>query len=563
MTDLLGSQTASSPVQPVAGSTATASTGPGTGGTFPQTAMGGNSPLDKYLPSAQTILAGMTPGTFSSDYGVSSSQMPTFLDSTGKLNGAAAEWVAYHLMSQPDRQNLQDILATAGLMKPADANGLIGMASNDAYRSLVGVAASQGASVDYMITQINQGGIGAVQEQIQGQLATAQRNATQPIVATVTSPTTLSADITSAFETALGYSPDQKQIQSFISQVQGQETTYAEAPRTEAAAMAAQAHSEESALNKLGLDGVDTVIQAYQAAVSGTKMPGAGTVQGPVNGATATPGQPEGSPLQPGTVPDFTSQGIGSATLQGSTQTTQQQVPPGLWAQFTNSLMHGVLPGPGSSTPDATKTTTTHTMRGVPTQPGMGAAGSTPTYGGLFALSAADWKKAQSIYSPASKYATPGAAPQSVQLAAFSSLLTNQYDANGGSWSKAVASIASGSPFGTAEGTHLSAFGNSVAAEVNNQIAAIQNEVNNSSVTTKVSQPDAVAEANLAAKQSDPSSYEAAQIGSWGSVLNKMLSGSPSMYNQSSSDTFTGPVSAQAMTSAQAAAPTTVGAGAP
>jgi hypothetical protein len=101
-----------------------------------------------------------------------------------------------------------------------------------------------------------------------------------------------------------------------------------------------------------------------------------------------------------------------------------------------------------------------------------------------------------------------------------------------------------------------------VAAEVNNQITALQNQVNNSSVTVKVAAPDATAEANLAAKQSDPAGYEAAQTASWGSVLNKMLSGSPSMYNQSTADTFTGPVSAQ-MATAQASAPTTVGAGAP
>jgi len=76
----------------------------------------------------------------------------------------------------------------------------------------------------------------------------------------------------------------------------------------------------------------------------------------------------------------------------------------------------------------------------------------------------------------------------------------------------------------------------------------------------KTSAPDVTAEANLAAKQSDPAGYEAAQTASWGSVLNKMLSGTPSFYNQSSSDTFTGPVGAQAAT-AQASAPTTVGAG--
>src|ERR1019366_209611 len=135
MTDLLGSQTPASPVQPAAGSTATVgspapttpapttpaptSTGSGTGGSFPQTSTG-NSPLDPYMAAANQILAGLTPGTFSSDYGVTSSQMPTFLDASGKLNSAAAEWVAYHLMSQPDRQNLQDILVTAGMMKSVD-----------------------------------------------------------------------------------------------------------------------------------------------------------------------------------------------------------------------------------------------------------------------------------------------------------------------------------------------------------------------------------------------------------------------------------------------------------
>src|ERR1035437_4535755 len=417
MTDLLGSQTASSPVQPVAGSTATP-TGAGTGGTFPQTAMGGNSPLDKNLPSAQTILAGVTPGTFSSDYGVSSSQMPTFLDSTGKLNGAAAEWVAYHLMSQPDRQNLQDILATAGLMKPADANGLIGMASNDAYRSLVGVAASQGASVDYMITQINQGGIGAVQESIQSQLATAQRNATAPIVATETSPTTLSATLTSAFENALGYSPDQAQIQSFISQVQGQETAAASGPRDVAAAQLAQAHSEESALNKLGLDGVDTVIQAYQAAVSGTKMPGAGTTQGPVTGAVATPGEqkfePPGSPLAPGTVPLCApgQGGIEGGTIvpSGKTQNVPTGAnPTGVIGQAEGLLARGlsdVLPLPGtasglggpSPTPARQRPTTkgqqtTSTPVVLPTN----TPGTTKTYGGLYALSSADWLEATKL----------------------------------------------------------------------------------------------------------------------------------------------------------------------
>ena len=149
-----------------------------------------------------------------------------------------------------------------------------------------------------------------------------------------------------------------------------------------------------------------------------------------------------------------------------------------------------------------------------------------------------------------------------MQLGAFTSLLSNAYDQNGGSWSKAISSIASGTPFGSAEGSHLSAFGDQVASQVNDQIAALQNQVNDTSVTTKVSAPDATAEANLAAKQSDPTGYYAAQSASWGEELNKMLSGTSSMYDQTSADTFTGPVGAEAAT-ASATAPTTVGAGAP
>ena len=551
MTDLLGSTTS-----PPAG--AAPGTGAGTGGSFPQAQ--NNSPLDRYMAAAQQVLAGLTPGTFSSDYGVSPAEMPTFLDPSGKLNTAAQEWVAYHLMSQPDRQNLQDILVTAGMMKATDATGIVGTASNDAYRLLIGVATSQGASVDYMLTQINQGGLGSVQSEIQANLATAQKNATQPIVATVENPTTLSATITSAFENALGYSPDQAQISSFINQVQGQDTAYAQAPRTEAAAQLAMAHSEESALNKLGPDGIDTVIQAYQAAVSGTKLPGAGTTQGPQIGniTTGMPGQfpTPGTQMAPGNQARITPQGteVGADTLPtvGSKTITAPGLP------------GGGIPGIhfGSTAPLKLNIPTYTTAPGgiAPSLPA--GANTTKTYGGLYALSAADWKKAQADYAPAKKYATPGEAPQAVQLGAFSAVLQSAYDSTG-SWSKAVASIASGSPFGTAEGTHLSTFGNQVAAEVNNQISALQNQVNNDTVTTKVSQPDATAEANLAAKQSDPSGYEAAQSASWGSVLNKMLSGTTSMYNQSASDTFTGPVSEQAMTTAQAAAPTTVGAGAP
>lgn len=545
------------------GTTTTPSSSAGTAGMFAGSSSG-NSVSDQ-LVAIQTQLKSMSPAQFFAAYDITSTTQALYLSSAGGLNDNAVYLAYYKSLNQQERQQLQSQMVTVGALPAADANGLENSASKAAWESLIGQSAAQGTNVLSYLAQ-NATGTNSIQNQISANLTRAQQNAVQPIVATVENPTTLSATITAAFETALGYSPDQAQIQSFVSQVQGQDTAYAQAPRTEAQAQINLAHSQESALNKLGPEGIDSVIQAYQAAVSGTKMPGAGTVQGPANGAQPTPGQtnfePPGSPLAPGTVPAFNASGqVGGATVAPSAQAKTVQTPadPSLGASIGADISHmnfaGAQPG--------TKTSYDVTSTANPTSFQAGTPGTTPIYGGLYALSAADWKKAQADYAPAKKYATPGAAPSSVQLGAFSAVLQSAYDSNGGSWSKAVASIASGSPFGTAEGTHLSNFGNQVATEVNNQIASLQSQVNNDTVTTKVSAPDATAEANLAAKQSDPTGYYAAQDASWGSVLNKMLSGTPSMYNQSSSDTFTGPVGAQAATAPAAAAPTTVGAGAP
>lgn len=500
----------------------------------------------------------MDPTTFFADYKVDSTEQETY-ETNGKLNLNAANLIWYASLDQASRQIIQQGLVNVGYLTDTAATGEYNSTTLDAFQNLVG-AVSQTYGPGYAPTYLDQvaGGTSGIQNQISANLTKATESATQPIVASVENPTTLSADITAAFETALGYSPDQTQIQSFISQVQGQDTTYAEAPRTEAQQQIDQAHSEESALNKLGPDGIDSVIQAYQAAVNGTKMPGAGTVQGPVNGAIPNPGTPIGSPLQPGTVPTMTSEGqVVGGQVKGTTKTTTSTPTPaggisGFFDNFANFATGGTsLFGKGGDTGSngqvgTSKTTTTQSVKAVPNGSlPANTPNTTPTYGGLYALSAADWKKAQDDYAPAKKYATPGSAPESVQLGAFSAVLQSAYDSSG-SWSKAVASIASGSPFGTAEGTHLSNFGNQVAAEVNSQIDAVQNQVNNDTVTTKVTAPDATAEADLAAKQSDPTGYYAAQDASWGSVLNKMLSGTPDMYDQASSDTFTGPVASEA-----------------
>lgn len=534
-------------------STPPASTPPATGsatGSFPMSTTG-SSPLDAYLGPAQQILNNLNSSSsgaasFSSEYGVTSAEMPQFLNASGQLNSYAQEWIAFRLMSPSDRLSMENILATAGLLKSTDATGVVSTVGDSAFRSLIGIAASQGTSANSLVTQIDQGGLGQTQTDIQNNLAQAQKNLSAPIAITETNPTTLAAQLTNAFDQALGYAPDQKQIQAFIDQIQGQETTYGSAPRAEAQAQVDLAHSQESALNALGVNGIDSVLQAYQAAVNGTKLPGVGTNQGPVNGSTpnaATPlpaGTPTpGSALPAGVTERYTPQGnlVGGDILPTTTSQTTQAPEGGVAGFVDNNILHKNV---------TTPTTTSQTSFAHQTAPfaPANAAGSTPTHGGIYALSPQDWAEARKLLPGLIKAnTTPGSVGASIQQAAMTALLQNQYDNNGGSWSKAISTIASGTPFGTAKGTHLSAFGDQVAAEVNSQISSLQNQVNTDAVTVKVAQPDAAAEASAAAKSADPVGYYAANAGSWGEVLNQMLAGAPLMYGQGTADTFSGPVS--------------------
>lgn len=586
---LIPPQTPSSPVQPAGGSnssipvygsssTAPTTSGPtaqapaptngaGTGGTFPGASAG--STTASQLAVIENDLKSVTPSQFFAAYKISSADQQLYL-ANGALNINAVYLAWYKSLNQSDRQSVQSQMANIGVIPQTDANGLDNPTALGAFTGLLGSTSAQGTNVLDYLNQ-NATGTNAIQNQISTGLTLAQKNAAAPEIVTQTNPTTLAADITNAFDQALGYAPDAKQIQSFIDQIQGQETTYGSAPRAEAQAQIANAHAEESALNQIGPNGLDTVIQAYQAAVNGTKLPGAGTVQGPVNGAVANApstvhdplaAQAPGSALPPGVAERYSSTGqlIGANIMPTPDGTTQQNVAPGIVGQARNFIQSAI----GDRTnADATVPVTQYGMAHN-VMPGLapGTANTTPTHGGLYALSPADWSQAQSLYSAAKKYSTPGSAPQSVQLGAISALLQHQYDSNGGSWSKAVATLATGSPLGKAEGTHLSAFGDSVANEVNSQIAALQNQVNNSTVTTKVSAPDANAEASAAAKQSDPVGYYAANAGSWGEVLNQMIAGAPLMYGQGTQDTFSGPVPtaiAGSPTAAPSAAPTSGG----
>lgn len=534
------------PNSPTTTTTVSASTA-GTGGSFPQT------PSE---PVTQQSVLSMSPAQFFQDFHITTSIEQQLYVTNGKLNISAYDLAWYVSLPQQEKQTIQQELVNTGQLAASDANGLNNSTALSAWKGLIGLAQQQGTDAKtWIFNQVaSSSGTNAIQNTISSQITAATKNLSAPLTITQTNPTTLAAQLTNAFDQALGYAPDQKQIQSFIDQIQGQETTYGSAPRAEAQAQITQAHAQESALNQLGPNGLDSVISAYQAAVTGTKLPGAGTVQGPFNGAVQNPATPlptgtpaPGSALPAGVTERYTPEGNlvgGDIMPTSSTVITRPaiSIPGGQPVGYFGGGLGYVQPD-HLNVPAQTKTIPSFVHQTAPLPP-AGAAGTTPTHGGIFALSPQDWVEAKKLIPGLIKanMTTPGLAPLAVQHAAISALLQNAYETHGNSWSKAISSIASGSPFGTAEGTHLSAFGDQVAAEVNNQITALQSQVNNDAITTKVTAPDAPAEASAAAKQADPVGYYAANSASWGNELNQMLTGAPLMYGQGTSDTFSGPV---------------------
>lgn len=502
--------------------------GAGTGGSFPQ---GGNAmvptgskPNDLVTQAAQNLIntvgdnaaksiATMTQAQFLDSYnhyGVTSSNINLFVNSDGHPNANGLQLAWYVSLPQSERQVVQEAMATLGLITPAQATGDLSNSPNGAFIGVLGQSTALGVSADSYLNELG-GGTAAIQNQISQNLTAAQKAATQPITVSNTNPTTLNADLTTAFDQDLGYAPSAAQEQSFSQQVQGQETNYAEAPRQEAQQQVAQAQQEENALANIGPDGIDLITRAYAAAVSGTKLPGAGTTQGPSIGTATAPGNADQGPYLPGRNPNAYVQQDGPP-YQGRVPTTM--VPP------TKNANGTITPAPGSQL--------------------AGALGN--AYGGLYALNNADWAEAQKLVPSAKSFKTPGAAPESVQTSAFQALFQNAYEQNGGNSEQAIMSIAQGTPLGTTQGTHMSNLAQNITQEVNNQISNVQNEVNNSAVTVKVTQPDAAAEAQLAAKSADPAGYYAANYAAGSDLLSQILSGAFRAYDYSTSDTFSGPV---------------------
>lgn len=583
-------------------------------GSFPttDTVPATGSVLDSQMQSAEQIAASLTAASFTSDYmNGSTSQAAQFV--TGNtVNAAGVQWIAYQLLPEADRVTLQQQMVTAGALSAAAVSGQASTTSNDAFRRLLGIAQSQSAPgkppipVGTLLAQADENGIGPIQQQLSANVASATAEEAKPLAISETNPSTIEAAANQAWTQTLGYAPSASQLSGMVSLIQGQDASAQEAPRTAAKEEIAQSQTEESALNKLGPDGVDTVIAAYHSAVNGLGVPGAGTTQGPSTGLVGAAGAPAPpTPMrQPGGPTDANapgpSTGTGTPAPSGQFPSGQPGQPAAIGALSDLNRQVGALPAAIAQTGSDLQGAATavrsglssaenslgRTVEGIPnlfeswikkSNPGLNppsssttttttpsAPGATPTrastpaaspatnypnfgayassFGGMFALSPTEWKAAVALTPKAAAYTTAGAAPESIQLSAFTNLLLDRYQSNGNSWSKAIEQIAGGTDVGESKGAHLSSFATGVANQVDDQIKAVQSQVA-APIDVKVTQPDIAAETNLAAKNSDPIGYAASNYSSWAGTMSQMLYGSPTTEQNPTSDTFTGPVS--------------------
>ena len=131
MSNLLDSNAASTPTTtPTANTSSTA----GTSGSFPS----GGDTSSTSATLANQILS-LSPAQFAADYGVTSSELPTYIDQqTGKLNANAVDLAWYFSLTQSERQSIQNAMVETGTLSATDATGENNTAAADAFKSLIG-----------------------------------------------------------------------------------------------------------------------------------------------------------------------------------------------------------------------------------------------------------------------------------------------------------------------------------------------------------------------------------------------------------------------------------------
>ena len=560
--------------------TPTSTTFPGTGAAAsPTPTTTPATPTQPALPalSAEQVAAlGLTSGTQAASVKLTSD--PNALAGVPQVATVPDALALWFSINSDQREHLEQLMADGGLITQSEVTGSATGPSDKAYLAwkkvidnVVGAAAvAPNTSVLTMLQAgANTQDYAQVATEIQKQIsnATAISASETPTIASLTDTAAADQTLSKAFMDALGYTPSAQQMQTFVSTLHAAQIGEAgaqNAAKHQAAQQdLAQAKAANTALQKLGPDGLDAFLSAYRTAVSGTGVSGVGTTQGPVTGQVAKPHTnmiPPGSTMAPGTEAGFNPSGT---EMVGNVPPTQKVVPAGTKQEpvekvtGVNFNLQGMSPSDMVSTSRVGSQTVrvpAHTV-GVPstvqdiapTPPAGNPAAqeTTPQFGGLYALSPKAWNEAKTAlantYPNITKYATAGQAPQVLQQNAASYLAEQMYSQYG-NWNDVAVAMAGGTPgkAGTVlgkPGSHIDNFGQTVANQVNNELHAVLNQVNSPAVPVIARQsPNPAADALAAAEAADPASYAAHNMSLAEGELSNMLYGTPQLESMSTSN---------------------------
>ena len=416
---------------------------------------------------------------------------PVTIDNGGQPVTVQQAWDSFNTMSTTQRKAIQQQMFGGGLLtKQSDVSGNVNPTSLSKWKSIVEESATSGNSVQAHLDILGN-------SQVYNQIGTDLQKQSTSLQTAISAPKSLSIPLTNdavlrayvqaSFAQALGHSPTEQQLQTFVSTFHQQEVssgmTQLSEPRQYDQQQLSRDQGELSQLKALGPNGLDSFVQAYKTVMSGSGLPGANTPQGAdVNGAIPPASTINGAPTQEPILPSAAHGGVFGLSPQ-------------TWIDAAKAANIDVkrYPTP-SSAPESIQTAVFSHL----------ADGQYQKLG--------NWADVASVVA--------GGKPGDTTSPAF----------------------ASGNPVTSAS------FGNKVATEVNGQLKNFVSQINApgpdnivAAASADTSGQAAKQASDQAIKQSDPAGYYAHQITLYEGLLDKMASGALPQQDIASS-TVSGPV---------------------
>lgn len=207
---------------------------------------------------------------------------PVRIDNTSSPVTVQQAWDSFNTMSAAQRKTIQQQMFDGGfLTKQSDVSGDVNTASLNAWRNIVTEASNSGNSIQAHLDISQSSGVySQMAADIQKQQKTLQNEITAPknLNIPLTNDAVLRAYLQAGFTQALGHSPSEQELDTFVQTFHNQEIAAGETqlsePRQYAQQQLDRTNNSLAQLNALGPNGLDAFVQAYKSVMSGTNPTG-------------------------------------------------------------------------------------------------------------------------------------------------------------------------------------------------------------------------------------------------------------------------------------------------